>query len=131
MSINPFLHEYRAALHQARAELAGLRPLVNASDDLSLAARLAEVDLSLEMIASDMHARTLSLSPRERLVALRQRLARARRGLAALVIGRWLGGFPWREAAMSRIRALRGRSNFGRSSPIIVGGEFTLRVKRE
>jgi hypothetical protein len=95
MSIHPFLHEYRAALHQARAELARLRPAVEASHDVSLSARLEEIDLSLEMIASDMHARTLSLNLRERLATLRQRLWRARRGLSTLVIGRLMGGFPW------------------------------------
>jgi hypothetical protein len=90
------LDEYRAAIEQARAELDRLRPVLAAIDDVSSAARLEEVDLSLLLIASNMLAHSAGgHAIRARLAELRRRMKARRQRASAWLIGRVLGELPW------------------------------------
>jgi hypothetical protein len=94
-SLRPALDEYRAALEDARAALDGLRPVLAAIDDVVAAARLEEVDQTLQIIASDMRQHVGTSALRARLAGLAQRVAARRRRASEWLVGRLLGALPW------------------------------------
>lgn len=94
-SITPSLDEYSAAIEQARVELHRLRPLAEAAEDESFSACLEEVDLSLQMIASDMRTRMQRVNWHEWLAGLRGQVIGRARAMTNSVIARVLGGVPW------------------------------------
>lgn len=95
LDVHPVLDEYRAAIEQARIELGHLRPALEASDDVSSAARLEEVVLSLKLIAFDMQTRMQPGPSTERLSVFRLRVIRGARSLKVSIVDRLLGGVPW------------------------------------
>jgi hypothetical protein len=94
-SLHPFLDEYRAAIEQARLELDHLRGALAAIDDVSASVRLEEVDLTLQLIASDMGDRSARWDAREQLAELGRGWSGCRRRAAAWLAGRLAGPFPW------------------------------------
>lgn len=94
-SMRPFLDEYRAAIEQARVELDRLRVPLAAIDDVSSAACLEEVDLTLKLIASDMNDRSVRWDARAQLARLGRTWSACRRRAGAWLVGRLAGAFPW------------------------------------